>query len=244
MTVVAGASKSDGGALRPIHVDDGIVRFRRIEPSGWELGMMVVSLPDGGTLVHSPTWLGDGTFEAIEKIGTPRVLFAPNHYHHLSLVRYRERFPEALATAADAALPRLRKKGHAGLVSLADTAKLLPHGARYLVPSGLRNGEAWLSLPAKDGRAWLVCDAFFHVTGKVRGPVGWALRATATVGGLRLGETFRWLAIADRRVYRDWALCRLAEEEPSVLVVSHGDPLVDHNLADRLASVMHARLDD
>ena len=206
--------------------------------------MAVVALPDGGTLIHSPTWLGEGTFEAIETIGAPRILFAPNHYHHMSLARFRERFPEARATCADAAMPRLRKKGHSGLVRLADVAKLLPEGGRFLVPSGLRNGEAWLSIPVEEGRAWLVCDAFFHVNTRVKGAMGLALRATSTVGGLRIGDTFRWLAVSDRHGYRDWALYRLAEESPSVLVVSHGDPLFDRNLGDRLASVLHARLGD
>lgn len=206
--------------------------------------MVIVALPDGGTIVHSPTWLGDGTFEAIEKLGPPRVLLAPNHYHHLSLPKFRERYPEARVACAEAAIPRLRKKGNDRLCTLAEIAGELPSGARYLVPSGLRNGEAWVSLPVEQGRVWIVCDAFFNLNRPVRGPMGWALRATATVGGLRIGDTFRWLAVADRRAYRDWTLYRLAEERPSVLVVSHGDPLESRDLGDQLASLVHARLGD
>ncbi len=41
-------------------------RFEKVVKSGWSLNMHVVPLPDGGTLVYSPTWLGDETFERIE----------------------------------------------------------------------------------------------------------------------------------------------------------------------------------
>jgi len=204
--------------------------------------MTTVRLTDGGLLLHSPTWLGEGTFEAVERLGTPRILLAPNCYHHLSLERFRERWPEARVAAAESALPRLVKKGHLGLVPLAEVADGLPAASRFLVPKGLKTGEAWLSLAGPAGRIWIVCDAFFNVNRTTTGPFGWALRMTGTVPGLRLGDTFRWLAVGDRAEYRNWALRRLAEERPTSMALSHGDPISDPDLADKLASLLHKRL--
>lgn len=228
--------------LEPETVVPGVTRFRRVQQSGWELVMHAVRLGDGSLLVHSPTWLGEGTFEAIERLGAPRLLLAPNHYHHLSLERFRQRYPAARAIASEEAIPRLAKKGHAGLAPLGSVARDLPAGSRFLVPKGLKNGETWLSLAGPSGRVWLVCDAFFHVNRPAQGPFGWALRMTRTVPGLRLGDTFRWLAVGDRDVYRNWTLRRLAEERPVVMGVSHGDVVAHPDLPDKLASLVHQRL--
>ena len=75
----------------------------------------LVRLPSGGLFVYSPSWLGDDTFARIEKHGTPEVLFAPNAYHHVSLEKFRARWPQALAYASSPSLPRLLKKGHPNL---------------------------------------------------------------------------------------------------------------------------------
>ena len=61
----------------------GVGRFQDQDRSGWHRNMHVVPLRDGSTLVHSPTWVGDDTFERIDTFGPPGVLFAPNHFHHL-----------------------------------------------------------------------------------------------------------------------------------------------------------------
>src|SRR5215470_6123036 len=119
--------------------------------------MFVVPLRDGGTLIYSPTWLGDDTtFARVETLGTPRVLLAPNHFHHLSLARFRARYPEAVAVAAKSALPRLEAKGHRGLRDVMEVEGLLASGSRVLCPEGLRCGETWLSLADERGQRTLL----------------------------------------------------------------------------------------
>ena len=78
---------------------------------GWQRAMVLVRLPGGGLLVHSPTWVGPATFAKVEAFGEPRVLFAPNHFHHMFLARFRERWPGARAVAGGVALGRLRGWG-------------------------------------------------------------------------------------------------------------------------------------
>lgn len=196
---------------------------------GWVLNMSLVRLPSGGVLVHSPTF-GDGIFEQVESVGPPEVLFAPNHYHHLSLGRFRERWPDARAVCSDVARPRLQKKGHAGLRGLTEVK--LPAGASFIELPSVKTGEAWLSLRGDGGPTWIVCDGFFHMEETPPGPIGWILRWLDVAPGLKLGRSFRWM-IRDKRAYKAWLLDTLRRERPRRIVFSHGKPLVD-NATERL----------
>jgi hypothetical protein len=69
--------------VRADEVAPRLFRVENVAPSGWSWNMLLVRLADGDLLVHSPTWAGEGTFEAVEALGRPSVLFAPNHFHHL-----------------------------------------------------------------------------------------------------------------------------------------------------------------
>jgi hypothetical protein len=216
-----------------------ITRFEKPDPNGWGLSMIVVELDDG-VLVYSPTYDGDATFERLEALGTPRVLVAPNHFHHLSLARFVARYPQAAVVASEKACPRLRKRGHA-VQPLSSVT--LPDDVRWLVPEGTRAGEAFISTIDRDGaRAWIVCDAFFNVERPVTGMAGVVLRALDTTPGLSLGKTFRWLALDDRRAYAAWMLDALARERPTRLYVSHGETAQGDDLADRLAQIVKQRL--
>lgn len=220
-----------------------VLQIERVAANGWPNNMFAIPLPNHGAIVHSPTWLGDdSTFSRVEAAGTPRVLFAPNHFHHLSLARFRARYPEAIAVASPSALVRLRAKGHQGLRALADAAPLLPQGARFLACEGLRSGEAWLSFVDDRGRrTLLVGDAFFHVRQRVKGIAGFVLRRLGTLPGLTIGDTFRWLAVSDRQKYRGWATEVIRGEAPRRLAMSHGAVVEQDDLVERLVSLLEAR---
>src|SRR5512139_3033840 len=101
-----------------LEVAPGVRQLGRRDASGWRVTMTLLDLGEGGLLVHSPTWVGDDTPRLVATAGTPRFLLAPNHFHHLSLARFREQWPDATALAAPRALPRLTGRGHAGLVPI------------------------------------------------------------------------------------------------------------------------------
>jgi hypothetical protein len=214
--------------------------------NGWELAMTLVPLPGGGVLVHSPTWLGDDTFARVLAVGEPRVLFAPNHFHHLSLSRFQQRWPHAKVVAGRDAIAGLhgRKHGYARSLASAEVAADLPQHARFLECDGTRAGETFLSLrdSPDDRPTWLVCDAFFHVTRPVTGPAGIALRATLATPGLAIGWTFRTFVLRDRAVYKAWLLSTIEEEQPRALWMSHGDALVADDLPARLSALVRDRV--
>jgi hypothetical protein len=214
-----------------------IVRLERREKSGWTVGMVLIPLDGDGLLVYSPTWLGPKTAETVRGFGEPRVIVAPNSFHHVSLGRYREAFPEAMVVASDRARPRLERKGHQALSSL-------PHGAAacgdvllVAVPH-TKSGELWVVA----GGSWVVGDAFFNVPGPLRGAVGALLRATLTGPDLALGQTFRWLALDDERAYRRWLFDELEASPPTAMHFCHGEPIEAADLPDRLRGLAAARL--
>jgi hypothetical protein len=220
----------------------GIHRMERIEPNGWSLNMILVDLGNRDLLVYSPTWFGEGTFEKVDAIGTPRVLFAPNHFHHVSLPRYRKRYPDAVPVTSPAARPRLTKKGHEGLRDLADVASLLPSSARFLACEGTKAGETFFSLESGSERTWVLADAFFNVERPVTGVGGVVLRTLKTIPGLCLGQTFPWLALRDRRAYLAWLAAQLDMEKPTRIVPCHGDAIARPSLAEELSRLAHQRL--
>lgn len=219
-----------------------IVRLPKVHANGWELAMILVPLPSGGVLVHSPTWIDDSTFSTVEAVGTPRILFAPNHFHHLSLRRFHDRWPDARVVAGSVAIPRLKKKGHDSIEDVNTVIDMLPPGSRWLECAGTRAGETILSLPRDDGRTWIVCDAFFNVSRPVTGAAGVVLRALDTTPGLAIGQTFNWVALRDRPTYREWALAALDRERPTELWMSHGDTIARADLPEALADLVRRRV--
>jgi hypothetical protein len=219
-----------------------IARIPKVHANGWELAMVLVSLSDGGVLVHSPTWIDDATFARVEAFGQPRILFAPNHFHHLSLARYRQRWPAARVVAGSVAIPRLQRLGHDTVQHVATVTELLPKGSRWLECAGTRAGETILSLPGDDGPIWIACDAFFNVARPVTGAAGIVLRTLRATPGLAIGDTFKWVAVRDRTAYRSWMLQALERERPTELWMSHGERMATLALPGILSDLVRRRM--
>jgi hypothetical protein len=70
--------------------------------------MTVVRLANGDLWVHSPMRLTPPLREAVEPLGPPRFLVAPNRFHHLFIGQWMAAWPQARALAAPG-LPEKRK---------------------------------------------------------------------------------------------------------------------------------------
>ncbi len=218
-----------------------ITTLTRDFDSGWLLSMHLVPLPEG-VMVYSPARVGAAKAEGVESAGAPRVIVAPNHFHHLALSHFRTKYPEALAVCSDGARPRLEAKGHAGLSPLEAAAERLGDAVSILPCPGLKTGETWVSVRDGAETTLLVCDAFFNAPGPMRGAMGWVLRATRTAPGLRVGRTFRWLAVADRDRYVGWLRETLAAVKPTRVLFAHGAPLEGADVPERLLEATYEGL--
>lgn len=212
-------------------VAPSVVRISRSESSGWCVDMTVVATNDGA-IVYGPVHVGDNTRAVVERVGVPRLLVAPNHYHHLSLAKFRALWPDARVVAAPGALPRLAKQGHRDVEPLDDVR--WPKSVRAIACAGTKNGECWL---LHDNGTLIVGDAFFHV-GEVRGLFGAVLRATRTAPGLNVGRTFGWLGVGDRKAYRAFATTTLRRERPRTIAFAHGAAIRGDDVAEKCAALV------
>jgi hypothetical protein len=222
--------------VSPEAIAPGVHRFERIARSGWCWNMFAVRLESGDLFLHNPTWVGEGTFERIDRLGRVRYLFTPNHFHNVHLRRFSERYPDAVVLAGARAIPRLARLGIRGVRAVEAEDGLAP--LRVLSCAGTRNGETWLSLPREAAPALFVGDAFFNVTRRVSGLMGFLLRLLRVAPGLRASLTFRWLV--RKKTYREWALATLSAEKPALLLPAHGEPAAGADLPARLAAIVDA----
>ncbi|MCC6873523.1 MAG: hypothetical protein IT378_04370 [Sandaracinaceae bacterium] len=231
-----------GKTWEPIDGAAGLFGLEKVAPSGWSWRSVALVLDSGRTLVVSPV---RGTIsesaESLRSLGEPAFALAPNHYHYLGLAELTERFPSATPVCTEVARPRLSTRSHLALGRTADLQSSLPSHVALLEPPGLATGEAWLRVETARGVAWVVSDAFFHVTRPLGGMMGLVLRATGTAPGLRIGRTFTTLAVRGR-AYGEWLRAQLERDRPAMLVPGHGDVIAGDELAERLSALARARL--
>jgi hypothetical protein len=212
----------------------GLHALEKKASSGWCWRSTAVPLDGGGFLVVSPI---RGTAAALDELGPAAAALAPNHFHHMGIEELAARNEGLLVGASAIAGKRLASKLRRAPVPLDAIRERLRDGVTLLEPPGLRTGEVWLRAETARGVAWSVCDAFFNVNAPVRGGTGLVLRMTSTVPGLRVGSTFRWLAVGDRKAYRAWLEARLRDDPPRILIPAHGDVVEGDDLPERLAAL-------
>jgi len=191
---------------------------------------MVVVPVVGGTVVYSPTWLGDDTFDRVEALGKPLLLFAPNHYHNLSLGRFHARYPDVPVAAGARALDRLKRKTKLDIQPIASLAPTI-QGARFLECDGAKSGDTWV---LDDDGALVVGDAFFNAPGPMRGFEGWAVRMIKAAPGLSVGVTFTQLVLDNTAKFLAWTHSTLETAPVKRVLFCHGDPLEGESPASRL----------
>jgi hypothetical protein len=109
---------------------------------------------------------------------------------------------------------------------------------QWLEPPGISSGEIFVDAEG----TWIVCDAFFNEPDPGTGFMGFGLRLSGTIPGLRIGQTWKFLQLADRATYKAFVLERLESAPPSGLIMAHGDPIRGADVGARLADLVRGRL--
>lgn len=182
----------------------------------------LVRLASGGLAVVNPGPLTPGAVEAIERIGVPRVLIAPNRFHHLFAADWKSTWPEALLWAAPG-LPEKQPDLPVDAVLGSATADWMGD-LEPLPVGGMPKLSEWWFYHAASGTL-IVTDILARV-----GPgQPWFLRLWSALNGSRDRRLAapRWLRAALVRdkaaVARD--VSAALARRPQRLVVAHGDPL-------------------
>lgn len=175
-------------------------RFRL--PGGGTLPgrMNVVRLGGGGTLVHSPTPVDDALAAEIAALGPVAYVVAPNCYHHLNVIPFLKRFPEAKVYGA----PGLAKKRpELPLAATLDDAAAAPWAEALdqitLAGAPKLNEVVFFH---RASRSLLVADLLFNVTAPDGWMTGLILRIMGTYKRLGPSRLLRYRLTKDRRALK------------------------------------------
>lgn len=204
--------------------------------------MAVIGLGDGGLLVVSPGLpVSDEGWAALARLGTPRFLLAPNHFHNAGLAGWKARFPDATIVAHPRAQARLRKKvPGVAIEDLATLAAALPAGVRIFGPPTAKQGETWVSVQTRAGAAWFVTDSLINEARLPRGAMGLLLRLFGFRVGLITNPFFKRLFVADKAAYKAWVGAELDRDRPALFVPAHGAVLRGPEVAAQLRAATDA----
>lgn len=204
--------------------------------------MAAVGLGGGGLLVVTPgTPVGEATWEQLARWGTPRFLLAPNHFHHIGLAAWKERFPAATVVAHPRALARLRKRLKGIPVEdLAPLEAALPTGMRLLSPPMAKQGETWVSLKTSEGTGWFVTDSLLNEERLPGGPLGLLMRILGFRAGLQTNPFFKRVFLSDKAAYKAWVNAELERDRPTLFVPSHGAVLRGADVVSRIREATEA----
>jgi glyoxylase-like metal-dependent hydrolase (beta-lactamase superfamily II) len=186
---------------------------------------------DGGLVVVSPgPGLSAPEYDALKEFGEVRALIANNPFHHMGQRPWREHFKDAESYAPPRAVQMLDKKVKG--VRFRPLEELsLPAHVRWDDPPGFKTGEAILSVGTARGSVWYSGDLLTNITVLPPPPLRWLFTWTGAGPGFRLFVPAVWMLVKDRRALKDWALTRLVQDPPAVVVPAHGQPVEVPDLA-------------
>jgi hypothetical protein len=208
-----------------IDADAGVL-WREYRFSGSGLATtMVFRGADGGLVVMSPgTGLAAADYDALQEFGEVRALVANNAYHHMGQRPWRAHFKDAASYAPPRAVEALGKKVKD--VPFRPLTELqLPANVRWEDPPGFKTGEAILSVGTRRGPVWYAGDLLANIVRLPPAPFRWLFQLSGAAPGFRLFVPAVWLLVKDRKALREWALGRLAQDAPAVVVPAHGQPV-------------------
>jgi len=183
--------------------------------------MIVVRLPDGSLLLHSPVRLDEATRRALDALGPVQHVVAPSLVHHLFAGDYAAGYPSARVFAAPG-LPDKRRDLRVDEI-LGDGAPAAWGGALelHLFRGAPRINEVVFFHPAS--RTLILTDLAFNVVSPPSGRARLFLGLVGAAGRFGPHRLLR-LLIRDRRAARA-SLDRILAWDFDRVTVTHGDVL-------------------
>jgi hypothetical protein len=176
---------------------------------------------DGLVVISPPRGLETRELDSLRELGEVRALVANNAYHHLGQAAWRARFPDAVSYAPAGTIPRLTKQTK-GIPFRSLDELVLPTSVRCEVPPGYKQGETIARIETRKGSVWYAGDLFANMQRLPPPPVKWLFSATDSAPGFKLFRPAVWLLMKNAKQVRDWALARMDETPPSIVVPAHG----------------------
>jgi hypothetical protein len=187
---------------------------------GLEIGARttLVRLPGGTLFVHSPISRSAQLAEAVERLGRPSVVVAPNRFHHLFAAEWSAAYPSArlfVAPGVESKRPELPVAGVLGDEPDPEWAPVLDQCALRGFP--LANEVVFFHRPS---RTLIASDLGFHIGAEATPLTRLAFRLAGAYGRFSVTALER-LAIRDRAAFRS-SLEKVLRWPISRVIVAHG----------------------
>lgn len=222
-----------GGSVLRALADDLWVADQPLRFAGLEVGtrMTVIRLPDGGLLLHSPVARSAELAAAVERVGTPAVIVAPNRLHHLYVQEWSSAYPACRVLVA----PGLEQKRADLKIDgvLGDDAPVEWGGAIEHAPVAGAPFVSEVVLFHRPSATLVTSDLLFNVGDESPTLTRFAFKLFGAYGRPAVTPLER-LVIRDRAAYRR-SLERILAWPFERLVVAHGS-VVEHGGRAALAS--------
>jgi hypothetical protein len=228
------------GAWRPLTAC-GDVRVLKYSWGPANANALAVRLGGQGWLVVSPPrGAPAAVFDELADEGGVSALLAPNAYHYLGQVTWRQRFPAASSWAPSGALPRIAHKTKSAPFGRAEElARQLPDHVTLVFPEGQKSPDLLVRIAARTGElVWWLGDLFSNTTAADQ---IWPLRVVSRLAGsgpgYRRNARPELVYVRQRDAWLASVRSAVAAHPPSVVVPAHGDPIVA-DAAERTAVVL------
>lgn len=190
-----------------------------------------IKLADNSLCLFSPVLgLTEQVIEKVKQLGDVSFILAPNHYHNKGVAEYVEAFPKAIITAPELAIPRLEKVTKIAFETLTRFKEKLPEDISIIHTEGLKTGEIWLRVKAKESIIWIVVDAFCTMKDNTKKPES----DTPQILG-----TFPKMGVQDPAAYRQWVLEQIQRDKPTLILPCHGSAIKSAQLPSKLTTLMN-----
>lgn len=188
---------------------------------------IAVGTGDGLVVISPPCRVSEGVFDDLAQFGPVCALVAPNAYHHMGLVNWRERFPAARLFAPAQAIERVGKQtGLAGLEPVSAAGPLLGERIELVDLPHCKTGETLVCVQSGRGLVWFVADVVTNMPSLPDHPIAkWIFKFSGSAPGLKFNNLAGLIMVRDKPALKRLLAAKLAADVPSWLIPSHGDPV-------------------
>jgi hypothetical protein len=176
-------------------------------------------------------------------------IIMPNSFHYMGVKAWQETFPKHRLYASRGAIKTLVEKGVANspeeITPLETEQPPLPFNYSILFPPGHRGHDVWIKKFDKESEKslWITCDSFLNYDRMSNQPVAKAMqKVLGAAPGLKMSQVIKWFILDNKSAFKNWALKQIANDQPTVLIPSHGEVLESESLGQQLSTLLNERL--
>jgi hypothetical protein len=199
--------------------------------------MTVLRTSDGGLLVHSAVACDEPTMQAIDALGSVRIIVVPSASHKIDAPRYSARYAAARVLTPSAARRHVEKvlPVHGSYGDLSADPRL-----RVELLDGVAGEGVFIHTDSAGDVSLVFNDALMNLPDHLPGFKGWITKLMGSTGGPKVTPTARRFIVRDPLAYQAHLRRLAAIPHLCRIIVSHGDliegdaPSVLRRVADTL----------